>query len=248
MYLLAILKNIQQLKSQISVSGNLPTDEKVKDLVLSSGFSKYVALNIKNQLSSKAKMIRIVENKTIEPKIAQKVIDFVIAEGNYSRIETQFLFGMLIELMSNTVQHAYNTRREDLEHYWYLFAEKQPDNIKFSFIDTGESIPQTVRKKIKELISQPLFNKDNELIISTVKGDFKRSETNLDYRGKGLPQIYSHFNVNRIQNLHIISNRGFVKFSNNSIPSIESKTINAFRGTLFYWEIPVNSIRRHDYD
>ena len=117
---------------------------------------------------------------------------------------------MVIELMTNTHNHAYNNKNGFIKA-WYLFASVNNDKgcIEITFVDTGEGIPVTVAKKMIEKI---FTKKDNQYIISALNGDF-RTQTHEKNRGKGLPDIYEHFNKNQIKNLKIISCKGKVELN-----------------------------------
>ena len=135
--------------------------------------------------------------------------------------------------MTNTTQHAYNTRFNSLNS-WYLYAESLQDKVRFVFLDTGLGIPTTVKKNFFEKIL-PL-SKDCELIKSALKGDY-RTQTKQKNRGKGLPQISECFSLGILENVSIYSGCGCCKLTdkNGDYDLIEYK--NKIFGTLFSWEI-----------
>ena len=202
-----------------------------------SGFLNYVKSNNKIPLYSDNEKIQIVCGKKIDQIIAKKICDFVIAFGNRSKPQCHFLYDMLIELMSNTKQHAYYNYNNALLNYWYIFVEHDENEIKFTFLDTGTGIPQTINKKFVEKIKMLNLKTDSQFIHSTLLGQF-RTETRESHRGKGLPQIFKYYNYyHKFEKLKIISGKGTYGFGLSDNGSLT----NSFQGTLFYWEIPIHS-------
>lgn len=231
MYLLAIIKNIKTNKlSKYSFSGNFPKDKNINLLLNESGFLNYVTTKNKINLTKKGNNIEIKNGKQIDQNVAKETCDFVNKILKTDTKYTKFLYNMLIELMTNTFQHAYTSDCFLINH-WYLFAENGNNSIKFIFLDTGLGIPNTIRKKFYENIL-PL--KDNQFIYSALIGEF-RTNTQQGYRGKGLPKIYQYYNEHTIKNLAIISGKGCCILQNSNYDMD-----NILNGTLFYWEISKN--------
>lgn len=138
-----------------------------------------------------------------------------------------------------TLDHAY--KQNSLVPKWYLIALNKPETgkVSFTFLDGGQGIPSTInikhRERVKQLISKFFYDvpsiKDNALIYSALKGEF-RTRTNEGYRGKGLPKIYQCVENKEIDNLIIISNKGYVNCSTGEQRELSS----TFHGTLFSWD------------
>lgn len=226
MYLLAIVKNV---KAKCFLSGNLPIDENARKVVIESGFLSYVNSEKDIVLSKDTDKIQIKSGNTINQYIVKDICDFVIQKFNINRKQCRFLYDMLMEMMANTSQHAYNSNR--LLNYWYLFVEKHADSIKFVFLDTGLGIPQTISKKIfSEKMNIIKEKTDAEYIYSALKGE-SRTRTTKGHRGKGLPKIYNYNEDGKIKYLQIISGRGLIEKNEKIVLK------NKFAGTLFSWEI-----------
>ena len=110
--------------------------------------------------------------------------------------------------MSNTVHHAYNCNGI-MVPYWYLYSIDKGDSIQFTFIDTGEGIPNTVKKKILERLP---FGKvdDSTLIHSAFLGE-SRTETGLYNRGHGLPALYEKVKAGKLKEFFVLSGCGCCK-------------------------------------
>lgn len=234
MYLLAIIKNIKRNKfKRYDFAGNFPKDGEIFKLLRDSGFLKYVNSKEKYKIERKSEQVEITSSGVIDQKIASQICDFVNSKFKTKTNYTRFLYNMLIELMANTFQHAYEEKSSLINH-WYIFAKYEEGKVKFIFLDTGSGIPQTIAKKFFENI----IKTDNECILSALRGEF-RTKTKLVNRGKGLPRINSYYKDKMIDNLIIISGRGYC-FLDNNIYELQ----NSLNGTLFYWEININSVKK----
>ena len=239
MYFLAILKRLKHTRVKYGVKGSFPSDRKCKDLLKASGFFKYVNSGYRNKdLSYESDMIQISNGQNANPSSAKNICDFTMSKLNLKRTAIRSLYDVMIELMSNTKQHAYDSKYTIRD--WYIFVRyiSEKKSVRFIFLDTGEGIPTTVKRTgfeyIKSIVAtvplMPVGTKHTEYIRSALKGEL-RSSTGELHRGKGLPKIYSFYNNGYIKKLTIISNRGyFAEVSDDDI-------VKGLNGTIFYWEL-----------
>ena len=151
-------------------------------------------------------------------------------------LSTKRLYPMIIELMTNTHQHAYDTQEaQTMMGNWYIFAQDTGTAIHFVFLDTGLGIPKTVLKRFYEKIKDFAFRNDAVYLKSALQGTFI-SETKQGHRGKGLPGIYEDACNLSIMGLSIISGQGKCTVKENG--GIETENFDqTFEGTLFTWDI-----------
>lgn len=239
MYLIAIINNLKEkyLRRIDLFSGNFPENSEAKRLLDESGFSKFVTSV--TPPGKKSANLQILSGSNINVEAASSVSDFIVNKTGIGKRECSFVYNIIVELMSNTIQHAYI--EEFLHRRWYLFAENNGEKFKFSFVDTGLGISATVRKNWHEYLPLPLTKKkDEDLILSALKGEF-RTSTKMKNRGNGLPKIREYCGDNKIQNLCIISNaaRVVLEGTNSQVESLKSKLF----GTIFTWEIHTSSLK-----
>lgn len=237
MYLIAVVNNVRRAKAmRIHCEGNMPDNEQARALIEKSGFYSYVkALSLSKSLPAN-NQTQILCGNMVNCKLAGEICDFVISNMTVSRMKTKRLYSMLIELMTNTTQHAYRETHGVMDERWYLYAESRDDSVSFVFLDTGAGIPSTIRTNFAERITQFfLSNKgDAKLIASALNGAF-RTETGEKHRGKGLPDIFESAKHGTISDLCIIAGRGECIVSAEN--EIIEKTMNSwFEGTLFSWK------------
>ena len=236
MYLLAIIKNV---KVKYNSAGNLPKNQECKKIVTDSGFLNYVNTNKAIEITKTTNKLQIQAGNTIDIVVAKNICDFMINDCGMKKNECRFLYDIIIELMTNTYQHAYNNNNMLLS-YWYVFVEKEREVVKFTFLDTGEGIPQTIKKKWFEKMKLLEIKTDSEFINAALNEKF-RSRTAKNYRGKGLPKIYKYYLNDKIKNLKIISRYGIFE-SNFSDKTLKEK----LQGTLFSWEVSIEKLSKEE--
>lgn len=235
MYLLAIVRDaFSRPNTRHEVRGNLPKNEEAQKVFVESGFLLYVKNNI--DIKPNVDNIKISEGsvtKRIEPIVGKNLCDFVKLKAKVDN--TKALYEIIIELMTNALQHAYD--EENHRHgKWYLFAEERGSTIECVFLDTGMGIPYTINKNWAERIKILNLNKDSKYIESALKGEF-RTQTKEENRGKGLPQISECARTELINELSIYSGTGKCEINDNS-----SYNLNDYKeklnGTIVKWSIP----------
>ena len=233
-YILAILYNIKlNPLMKYTFKGNLPNNKLAAAVYRDSGFMNYVETK-RPVMPRTDDKIQILSGKQMDPETAKLVCEFVMSQFNQPRLFTRDLYKALIELMANTFQHAYtNSKRSP---YWYLYAINLGDRIQLTFIDTGEGIPSTVKKKFLERF--PGVITDSGLIHSALRGE-SRTGTNLSNRGHGLPALYDFCKSGYLQNFYILSGKGccIARDSNGAIDFEKYDYPNGISGTIFRFEI-----------
>lgn len=245
MYVIALVYNIRSLNYMgIDRRGCLPDDAKARVLFEDVGFFDYVNGPKKTHSPDKNKRIQILHGNQSNSPVAGQICDFVSInyEQGGGKVITKQLYRMIVELMTNTRQHAYNERNSELmDCNWYIYAENLGKAVRFIFLDTGSGIPRTIRYNFFERVQKLLIQDDAGYIASALKGAF-RTETNMQNRGKGLPGIYKDSIDGRIQHMVIISGRGRCEITNTG-EIIEKTLSKPFIGTLFCWEFSLKGDR-----
>lgn len=240
MYIIAFINNFKRLTMlNVRIAGNLPLNNSARLFLEDVGFYSYVSGLKKTHLPNIKDRFQISHGKNADGELAGKICDFINnIMGKKDLISTKRLYPMIMELMTNTRQHAYNKNQMSsiMECNWYIFAERLDNCIQFVFLDTGVGIPATLWYNYQEKLSK-LFSgkkKDAAFISSALRGEF-RTETRRTNRGKGLPGIYQDSITGRIRNMSIISGKGKCTIMPNG--EIKEKVLlSSFEGTLFCWE------------
>jgi len=218
-------------------SGNEPVDKESFQLFQASGFYKYVRTLRADKIQNNPNIYTIESGKLVMASKAKEVKDFIKhCLGKEESSNTKEIYTSIIECMANTRHHAYGA--ENRYSKWWFMASFDKDRVHFTFLDNGFGIPTTINKKFKEKVRDilgkllPLEDTDAKLILSALKGDF-RTKTKEGYRGKGLPRIYDTVKNKKIENLVIVSRKGFVNVSAGTQITLKEN----FYGTLLSWDI-----------
>lgn len=207
-YLIAILNNLKlRWVKKYSFKGNLPVNREAEAFYAESGFLNYVKSK-RTAMPKGDDKVEIISDNTVNTELAKRMCDFVCRRFGKDKKFTINLYKTLIELMSNTIQHAYNNN-SIMAACWYLFAKHEGNTIQITFTDTGEGIPGTVRKKWYEFLPKAIT--DSELIYSAFKGE-SRTETKKANRGHGLPDLYKKAIKHELNDFHVFSGASCCKF------------------------------------
>lgn len=244
MYLIAILNNSRHIRFyKITCKGNMPDDRNSRKLFIDVGFYQYVK-NVGKQIriAENQSCIKVQNGSMVDTEVARKICDFTSKNvENYNSLSIRRMYSILVEMMSNVKQHAYteNMNKIFMSH-WYIYSESTCDRIKYIFLDTGAGIPNTVKKNFKEIVKKKFLQNntvDAECIKATLKGEFK-TETKLEHRGKGIPEIYDTFKSenNKLTNLKIYSGHAICMVNDDGTIN-NSSNETTFEGTLYSWEL-----------
>lgn len=240
MYLIAIVKNMRRIKAyQIACSGSLPQEQSARDVIEQTGFYSYMKMSRLRRIDGDGRYMQISTGVTADGELASSFCDFVQTKCGRTICETKKLYPMIIELMTNTHQHAYRDENSIMAPNWYISAYLTDLGVHFVFLDTGAGIPATVHKKISERVFGPIIKNDSDYLVSALRGEF-RTETRQEHRGKGLPGIYEDSSTHEIENLSIVSNKGKCIINGKNITT--EKLSHGLEGTLFSWDI-LNSVK-----
>ena len=242
MYLLAIVNNLSEnFQGKFSFSGNAPDKPEVKKLFAESGFYQFVKYQGTEPIIRNKDNIQIVSGENSDTSVAKRISDFVCKKAGISKQACSFIYVMMIELMSNTHKHAYANRKSVLFPRWYCFSEYDgQDTISFTFMDTGEGIPSTVRKNFAERIDFLKLKGDSKYVTSALDGEF-RTATEQTFRGKGLPKLREFCAQGKIQDMRIVTNYADVTVHQTWYQA--NNLTNPLRGTLYYWQFDISKLK-----
>lgn len=235
MYLIAVMQDLQKLGyARHRFHGDFPVDIKLCNYLYDIGFLNYVSSRRPKGYTN-TNILQVIDKDHFDQKYIKQVCDFVNTTSNLTRKDTRFLYVLITEMMTNTCEHAYIKRSQKLKK-WYLCAQKDANLYKFTFIDIGEGIPNTVQRKTTERI----FKSESSIISSALNGEF-RTQTKQGFRGKGLPKIKACVQEQNLENFTIISNKGYCRIHNddNGAYIEENELTLPIIGTVYYWEMTI---------
>lgn len=247
MYLLAIICNMKNRNERnISFKGNQPTDMEACKLLHQSGFFKYVKSTV-SRINQNGNNVQIISGQDVNGEVIKELVEF-INRNCLTKIKfTQELYDVFVELMNNTVQHAYDKSEILSERNWYLYASANREKIKIVFLDTGLGIAETVHRDWGEYFRDIARKDDGYYVESALRGEF-RSRTGKKYRGNGLPTVYQYSKRDEVNRFQIHTGKSICKVQNSG--ELSSKELEQpLYGVLYYWEIKKERIdKEYLYD
>jgi anti-sigma regulatory factor (Ser/Thr protein kinase) len=206
----------------------LPLSEEAKLFIQQSGFIKYFSGPLAKTKGDNLNMTLKKGKSTILQKDSASLIHKSMKTIWDEDKRNQKLQGMLIELMTNSVNHAYisNERQKS----WYISTKHyaEQNKVEFCFVDNGDGIINTINVKFKD----KYFTSNEDLLVRAFAGEF-RSRTKLANRGRGLIVVKSNQENMTIKGLKVITNNVFLDFETNT--AVKLKT--PFSGTFYSWII-----------
>ena len=217
------------------IIGNEPINVNTQKIFRESGFYKFVKSKIKHK-GADGNLMHKESNYMVVPHIAANGTRLSLENGNYDENETEAIYNIFIELMSNTHHHA-NLTNYGITKWWlYVYSDKATNVTSICFLDLGVGIFKSivVKSYIRKIKRTLGFTHNIDLVDDLINGNIaSRIEADNEIRGKGIPQITSYSTLPIFKSFYMITNNVKVDFKKNT----KYKLHNNFAGTLFYFEL-----------
>jgi hypothetical protein len=217
----------------MSVGGNEPEDEHLKEQFVRSGFYTVVVPQSKNK-EPQAGSFRQKKSKKVEPETADDLINFVTRKlyGEYRK--SGGVTNALLESMSNTRGHASGDGAGH-ERWWATaHCDVKAKTAYYSFVDNGVGIFRSKKPHILQSALKLLNIGTHAELLEKMLHRKIPSRTGIPYRGRGVPSIYNSLLRGDIGNLIIITNDVYANVQRGEYRKLKPP----FSGTFLYWEYP----------
>ena len=216
----------------MSVSGNVPEDPGIREVLVETGFFNHVKPTGIRPVPSGAGQILTQQSYKVEAEATDALIrraldivpgDFLVLDGVQS---------VVVEAMNNTENHA--ASRLGRELWWFsVYCDREAGVVQFCFFDNGVGIFESLEKKgLWEDVKKLFGLNDRPTFLQRVLAGKVPSSTGVPHRGKGLPNIAAVRRRNPFQRLIILSNSVLADVDQNDFRSLPV----SFSGTLIYME------------
>lgn len=236
-----LLSVMQEIHNSVSITGILPRDSKARLTLEMSGFFK-VAFVEGPKPNHVTKNVMRTGKKGDPPHFLGEDIKAAMDTVWGTKGRNPYLRTGMFEMMRNSCDHAFQNRKEIRWH----FSISHDDSInlaKFSFVDNGDGILDTIKTPLKRVLY--VFKDNTDLLETAFKGGIE-SRTKLSWRGKGLPTIFENVTDGFVKNFLVISNNVFLHFDSTeqSNLKVNRKILPVdYGGTYYYWEIDTSCSR-----
>lgn len=235
---------------RIPFNGNFPKDKKLAQLLISSGFFRYLNKPIGEKLEytlGKENQIFTRANKEVNSELGFVVMVEASKTIWGQKRTCKGLQRTLLELMQNTNNHAGGVQK-GAKHWWLsVNHDKQNKKVSFVFVDYGIGIFESLKKKpsgnkwfgwFEKIRNELRYGGNDEVLNLLLNGQMHMTVTGQHFRGKGLPGIKEVFDRNQISNLRIISNNVYANVQGNHYYRLS----NEFSGTFVAWELNEHNV------
>jgi hypothetical protein len=229
----ALLRTMTMVEGLAEITGNQPSSQPAKDVLLQSGFFDHVRSTTAVPKATQGKVLQKRSDKVESPTAAELIHVGTHALHGSPQLRMSS-FRALIEGMLNTHNHAAASRRNKETWWASVYADKGRGRICFTFVDTGVGIFKSVRVRGVRGFYRKVGILDNSQILRDILQGRVQSSTGLHYRGKGLPAIYNDAQNGNLLGLIIVTNDVYADVSAGQYRLLKTP----FRGTLLYWETP----------
>jgi hypothetical protein len=215
--------------------GDAPKKPELKKMFKESGFYNFVKSRGFNQVRD-GNLLHKEMNIKVKPSIAMKSSQIGIKHTFESDDQYEPLYNILIELMSNTNNHASKTNDFHCKWWLYVYTDPKSKNTSYTFLDLGVGIIDSMEDKgyLNRLYKKSPFYSDKKVVEDLLSGKIQsRIDIDNEIRGKGIPQILGYSKLDEFKEFYIISNKVKINLKSHQFDALQYN----FRGTLIHWVI-----------
>lgn len=231
--LIAILKDKKSMK--VGISGNAPEDLKLRKLFIESGLYNFVSSKGKKKVSKNNKLWKHSTNNQVKGEIAGEAVLICkkLFNENDINYDSDNLYNLLVEAMSNTINHA-DKMKAHINWWLYYFIDENEKTIEYSFIDLGIGIFKSASFDTYRQIANFFVSGNSFLVKPFLDGKIISSrENDNEISGKGVKQIISCAQKPEFTKFTIITNDQIINVKDKNNKSLS----NNFDGTFINFEI-----------
>lgn len=230
---IAVLKEKKSMR--VGINGNAPEDPNLRKIFIESGLYNFVKSRGKKRVADNNKLWKHSTNNQVKGEIAGEAVSVCknLFKQNGINYDTDNIYNLLVEAMSNTINHA-DKKKANINWWLYYFIDEKEETIKYSFIDLGIGIFKSASFDSYRRIAN-IFVPGNSLLVKPfLEGKIISSrEIDNEISGKGVKQI-----------INCAENPEFTKFTiitNDQMINVKDKTnkslSHSFDGTFIHFEV-----------
>lgn len=231
--LIAVLKDKKSMK--VGIHGNAPEDSNLRKIFIESGLYNFVKSRGKKRVADNNKLWKHSTNNQVKGEIAGEAVLICknLFQQNGINYDTDNIYNLLVEAMSNTINHA-DKKKSNINWWLYYFIDENEKIIKYSFIDLGVGIFKSASFDSYRRFAN-IFVPGNSLLVKPfLEGKIISSrEYDQEISGKGVRQIINCANNAEFTKFSIITNDQMINVKDKTNQSLS----NNFDGTFIHFEI-----------
>lgn len=221
---------------KVSVTGNIPLNVKALNILEESDFFSWVKTGHKFKKKGKDLIYTIGKDSADQDSYADRIYE-IMEHLTGSPQRYQPLYNVLGEIQINSIEHS---NKNDDAPNWFMSVHYETNKCLITMADIGKGIVNTLNLLFSQKTLKFIKGSGHgDVLLKLFKGDYQ-SSTREPNRNNGLPDIYSSIKDNKITNLNVISNKGWLVLP-------EGKTFNLginFPGTFYCIEISKDTVEK----
>lgn len=225
--LISVLGEYQDKK--IRFRGNKPKNIEARKVFEKSGFFDFVNGSIDPDNYNNENIIITKGRNKVKQDVTNRLIKNAMITVYGKEERNTSLQRMLIEMMSNSVQHAYNPKTSNTRWWISFYHHKEENKVSIVYLDNGYGILETLNSNFKNAMIK--FVKDESELLQRAFDGKVNSRTKMPGRGRGLPAIYRKSEL--FHNFTVLSNNAFIDFQKDTRIKLET----SYKGTYYYLEV-----------
>lgn len=166
------------------------------------------------------------------------------------RLTVRTLWRGVTEAVSNSVEHAYSSPREDgfaglPDRKWWMFTQLRDNTFTVAVCDLGCGYRKTIRRTIPvtfiEWFSQKVAGLNPDVAAIKTAMEYGTSGTGVANRGKGSRDALSVLKRHGSGEMFIASNTGYVSYRlvGETLTEESGPLDSDLRGTIIWWKLPL---------
>lgn len=234
---LLMAKLHEKASKKVGLKGNAPKNPKLKKMFMESGLYNFVNSFGQKPVSQDNKLWRHSTNSLVKGEMAGQAATACkkMFADNGINYDTDSLYNLLVEAMSNTLNHANKT--SNINWWLYYYFDSETKTLKFSFIDLGIGIFKSASFDSYLQVFKPVVSGNQFLVKPFLEGKIISSrKTDKEISGKGVKQIMDCAKLNEFKRFIIITNDVKIDVKTQQSEQLSDN----FAGTFIYFEISCN--------
>lgn len=242
----AVIRELQN--KGVPIKGILPNNIDCKRYFIEAGFLKNMYDSKGHKFNDPGKSIIL----KIEKGNGMLTLQQSIAITGLLNSSTDYLLGrkvaliklksVLKEICGNSIEwgEAYNK-------FWMMGAKFDDRKVVFVAVDLGQGILNSLRRKFSTQVIDWMTKSDQEVLEGAFDRKYGSKSADIN-RNNGLPSIRALAIDNLVDNLCVVTNNVLLNFADKNRSVTFAGKKSAFMGTLYTWELSLNSLKNIDYD
>lgn len=227
----------------IPLKGNLPKDTNCRNFLIDAGFLKdfYDMTGRKFNYREKSFILNIEKgNGILTTKQSISISELLRKSsehllGHY--IPQIRLKSVLKEICGNSIEWG-----DAFSKFWMIGIKYEDDKVVFVATDLGQGILNSLKRKFTTKVIDWITKNDMEILNGAFNRKYGSASTDVN-RNNGLPSIKALNTDKKVEKLCVLTNNVLLNFENMDKSVIFANKRNAFRGTLYTWELNVNCLQ-----